>query len=223
MDAIKTIEMSDNRTLKIYQDDNPESPRNWENLGIMACFHNRYELGDKHEFCNEAHYLGNGEWNNYPDEPDGLLDYLKDNKNNLICLPLYLYDHSGLAMRTYRYNRSGESYWQYPEWDAGLVGYIYVTKQTIREEYEWKAITKQREDKIMQYLMGEVNTYNDYLTGNVYGFILSCNICEEELDSCWGYYGDNAIKDIQDEVQDHDCKSCQTIAERLNQLKFEFV
>ena len=29
---------------KIYLDESPESPRTWDNLGTMLCFHTRYDL-----------------------------------------------------------------------------------------------------------------------------------------------------------------------------------
>lgn len=34
----------------IQWDEYPESPREWDNLGTMVCFHNRYRLGDKHNY-----------------------------------------------------------------------------------------------------------------------------------------------------------------------------
>ena len=36
---------------------------------------------------------------------------------------------------------------------------------------------------------GQVEEYDHYLTGEVYGFTLYEN--GEETDSCWGYYGDD--------------------------------
>ena len=35
-------------TVKVVTDDCPESPRDWDNLGVMVCLHKRYNLGDKH-------------------------------------------------------------------------------------------------------------------------------------------------------------------------------
>ncbi|MHC4619185.1 MAG: hypothetical protein ACYTEQ_15685 [Planctomycetota bacterium] len=32
--------------VRIEQDPDAESPREWDNLGIMVCFHGRYTLGD---------------------------------------------------------------------------------------------------------------------------------------------------------------------------------
>jgi hypothetical protein len=43
-------------------------------------------------------------------------------------------------------------------------------------------------------LIGEVKTYDDYLTGNVYGYKVIDEQGNEE-DSCWGYYGEDSIKE----------------------------
>ena len=34
-------------TINIYQDENSESPREWDNAGTMICSHSRYNLGDE--------------------------------------------------------------------------------------------------------------------------------------------------------------------------------
>jgi len=36
--------------LEIEQDSSPESPRTWDNLGTMVCFHKRYDLGDDNDY-----------------------------------------------------------------------------------------------------------------------------------------------------------------------------
>jgi len=76
MEAIKEIDYK-GYSIKIYQDDILESPREWDNLGEMICFHKRYLLGDKHNFLVEE-----------------AREYAKEN----ISYPLYLLDHSGLIM-----------------------------------------------------------------------------------------------------------------------------
>jgi hypothetical protein len=156
-------------TIKIYQDDSPDSPREWDNLGTMACFHRRYNLGDKHQF----------------EDPGELLTFLKQSKAPY--LPLYLYDHSGISMST---NRG------YPfnnPWDSGQVGIIYVTPEKIRKEYNVKHITKVIRAKVIDCLIQEAVTYNDYLTGNVYGFVI-LDKTGELLDSCYGFYPDHDNK-----------------------------
>ncbi len=48
----------DDFVLEIVYDDCCESPREWHNLGKMVCFHDRYNLGDKHNYNSpEAFFL----------------------------------------------------------------------------------------------------------------------------------------------------------------------
>lgn len=162
--------------IDIIQDENPDSPRTWDNLGTMVCFHSRYDLGDKHNY-NHNDYNG---W----DEMEKAI--IKNEKVGAI-LPLYLYDHSGITMNTTGFSCN---------WDSGRVGFIYVSKETILKEYGGKIVTKKLKEKVEGYLKGEVETYDQYLRGDVYGYrIMELSQCslghehEEEKDSCWGYYG----------------------------------
>ena len=45
--------------IEIHQEEYPESPRQWDNLGVMTCFHKNYELGDS-EPRFDSPILGNG-------------------------------------------------------------------------------------------------------------------------------------------------------------------
>ena len=98
-------------------------------------------------------------------------------------------------------------------WDSGQVGYIFVTKEAVRKEYSCKHITKKTLDKARELLQGEVKEYDLYLTGEVYGYKLfrvnddfdpdsdDPEECGEELDSCWGFLGDEYIKqEIQSQI-----------------------
>ena len=42
-----------NYITRTYQETDPESPRGWDNLTTMLCFHNRYNLGDKTEYKSD--------------------------------------------------------------------------------------------------------------------------------------------------------------------------
>lgn len=152
------------RILKVIQDTEPESPRDWDNLGTMYCEHRNYCLGDKNA--------------KDPRDEDGNL------RKDILHLPLYLYDHSGITMSTSPFSCP---------WDSGCVGIIYITKDKIKEECGWKVLTKARKEKILQYLRNEVETYDQYLTGDVWGFEVveydEEDGYEKETDSCWGFYG----------------------------------
>lgn len=171
----KEIALPDNRVLKIEQQDNPESPREWDNLGTMACFHGRYTLGDKDIPFHTDDFGG---W-------DEMREHLEKALEAVVILPLYLYDHSGITMNTTGFSC---------RWDSGQVGFIYVTKDKIKEEYG--EVSEEAIQKATQVLEGEVKTYDQYLTGDIYGFrLVKKSTCdhghdhEEEIDSCWGFYG----------------------------------
>jgi hypothetical protein len=62
------------------------------------------------------------------------------------------------------------------------------------------------ETRAIKYLEGEIETYDDYLRGNVYGYILEELVEDgdpedkndwEEIESCWGFYGDNYKEDMK--------------------------
>jgi len=167
MQPIETYELSNDRVLKIYPDDDPENPRDWEPLGHMICWHSRYTLGDTHTFQS-----GDDE------------DLEKVLKGAAVVLPLYLYDHSGITMNTSGFSCS---------WDSGQVGWIYATQEEADAFLSEKNVSK---EKIEQVLKAEVEVYDQLLTGDIYGFVFSqkkkCNlgyIHEEEIDSCWGFFG----------------------------------
>jgi hypothetical protein len=157
------------KTLKVVQDSNGDSPREWDNLGTMVCFHNRYDLGDKHSYDADD-YSG---W----EEMEKAIR--KEEGRGTIVLPLYLYDHSGVTMRTSPFNC---------RWDSGQVGFILTNRKTILSEFGGKIVTKKLREKVSRILEGEVETYTQYLEGEIYGF----QIVDEEgeiVDSCYGFYG----------------------------------
>lgn len=140
-------------TIKIVLDPDPQNPRDWDNLGTMVCRHRRYNLGDTKELIT-----GN-------------------DRKNAIMLPLYLYDHSGITMRTKPFDCP---------WDSGQVGYIYVLPEKVRKEYNCKRITPTARAKVLAQLEQEVKTYDQYLTGQCYGYTIERD--GVVIGSCWGIY-----------------------------------
>lgn len=192
--------------------DYAENPREWSNLCTMTCWHSRYRLGDKHSFENPDEFMQHlyldvtsKHWCDDHESDDWQDVYKELKETNLVLIKqINMYDHSGITVSTsdgYPYN---------DRWDAGCVGFIYVTKKTIFSECgditeeNWK----ERADK---YLEGEMETYDQYLRGEVYRYTLeekvhyrnetTCPHCGEvikvdeyddyeEEDSCCGFYGD---------------------------------
>lgn len=171
---METYKLKNGKTLEILQDENPDSPREWDNMGTMICFHGRYNLGDKHNYDHKD-YSG---W-------EEMETAIIKNESPAVILPLYLYDHSGITISTSPFSC---------RFDSGQIGFIFVSKEKLRKEYGVKRITKDIIQKAEKCLLGEVNTYDQYLTGDVYGYKVIDEEGNEE-DSCWGYYGEDSIKD----------------------------
>lgn len=160
-------------TIEIHIDDDPMNPRKeFDNLGTMVCEHRRYNLGDKHSYRHQDYQ----NWNEY-------IAAVEKAEGPIVWLPLYLYDHSGITINT-----TGFGSIDLARWDWGQLGFIYITKKKIREEYSWKTISKKRLEKITGYLRSEVETYDQYLTGEVYGYVVK-DANGEEIDFCFGYFG----------------------------------
>ena len=239
LDSIDTIQNENNTRTEIYLDDNPESPREWSNLGTMVCWHSRYNLGDDHDYKNPYHclldlaskgltYKDSDLGDEYAYDDLSLPEKLSEKvwkyiNSHYVILPLHLYDHSGITMSTSSF-RDG--------WDSGQVGYIFVSFDTLREECadrdkkgnlkSWKYITSARKKRAIQNLKSEVETYDQYLTGDVYGFKDFCNVCDEELDSVWGFFGSNWKENGLLESAGGDCPNCKDTEENL-QLAFDFL
>lgn len=199
---------------RIVRDDSPESPREWDNVGRMLCWHRRYNLGDKHNYdaadwreelacehdsdlADKLDYARNDLWNvlyecrrfdggiseqGCSEYAHRVVDTLCERMierafdNGYIAMPLYLYDHSGISMSTGRFSCP---------WDSGCVGVIVCDRETIRKEFDGN------EEAAYLALDSEVKVYDEYLGGEVYGFIAEeCVDGEwEHIDSCFGFFG----------------------------------
>jgi hypothetical protein len=187
----QTINFLDGCTLEIYIDESPESPREWDNLGTMVCLNKRYEIGDKHDYKS-------GNYNGWDEIEEAIV---RDNPGCLIR-PLYLMDHSGLSLSMMPFGCP---------WDSGKVGFIFITKERINGELKGNL------QRVNEVLQAEVETYNQYLSGDIYGYILrdkpcdkcGCNTKSAIVDSCWGFYSsdvkengmlDHLSKEHRDEI-----------------------
>lgn len=154
-------------TISIHLDECPGNPREWDNLGVIAAFHNRYTLGDKTEIRHQD-YSG---W-------DDMERHIREDLKAVVVLPLYMYDHSGITIRTYPFSCP---------WDSGQIGFIYVTEEKFRKEFG--EICDESLDKATRILEDEVKLFDHYLVGNVYGYTLLDPEGVDLDEGCWGFYG----------------------------------
>lgn len=197
-----TIKFGDGCKLEIVQDDNSESPRAWDNIGQMICFHKGYNLGDEHEYRY-------GDFNSWEE----LQARIEEDHDVAHIMPLYLMDHSGISISTSSFGC---------RWDSGQIGFVFCTSENAKRNFgDYGTTGSHVKQEVMKNvhncLVGEVETYDQYLRGDTYGFILRGPPCEhcggkgKNLDSCWGFYGSDPL---ENGMMDHlDEKHCEELRE----------
>ena len=163
-------------TVNVFHDECGDDPRNWDPLGTMICFHGRYNLGDKHDY-NADDYDGF----------DSMMKAVEKDNGTCVFLPIYMYEHSGIGLSTSNAN--------YPfncQWDAGRLGFIYVSKKDIRKEYGKAG--KVEIEKAEKNMINEVELYGKFVNGECYLFDIE-DENEENLECGAGFYdADEALK-----------------------------
>lgn len=206
-------------SIEIHHDTDPISPREDDNLGIIVGWHRRYTIGDQQPKCSPHEFLEglardvdtsieeiedrvdpiNAHWygqdSRWKDIANAYLKkrYDKALDDNYVILPLHMYDHGNVSLSTGSFSCP---------WDSGQVGYVYVTKEKVTEKYgDWTAETIAKATKCLE---GEVETYSQYINGDVYGYVIKNEELEEIDDgSCWGFYDDEYCEQEAKRVVDH--------------------
>jgi hypothetical protein len=198
-------------TLSIKQDEDPQNPRQeYDHLGTMVCWHRRYGLGDEQPKASPKEYqrsLANDAVNfDCHSEYVPEIHIKRAIERHYTLLPLYLYDHSGLSISTGAFSCA---------WDSGQVGFIYLSlKDALKEfnlkEGRWETLVSHRADHkprtlrswAIDVLRAEVQEYDNYLQGEVYGFEIT-DAEGEHVDSCWGFYDENHIRQEAESVRQY--------------------
>jgi len=144
--------------------DEADNPRENCNLGKMFCLHQKYIIGDKHN------YSGNdfSSW-------EEVKEFIEED-DVVVILPVYMYDHSSITISTEPFHC---------RWDSGQIGYIYATKKDVLNEFE--EVTEEVINKVIRILKEEVNVYDKYLNGEVYYIEVFENEKEVECVTIYGY------------------------------------
>ena len=202
--------------LEIYRDSEPLNPRtDWDNVSTMVCFHRRYELGDVRPARNGTTVTiphTNVRYDNSSDGAEAFAEWAEKElaSGDIVIASLELYDHGGITMHVHGWGADAFGTGM-TGWDSGVVGWCFITKDRAYDELavgdgeDWS-------EKARMAIEGDVKTYDDYLTDNVYGFRLrrlesyltvehgveKVNFGRSpswlEVDSCSGYYGDDHEK-----------------------------
>ncbi|MHB1601192.1 MAG: hypothetical protein ACYCSB_01320 [bacterium] len=165
-------------SLFIEDDDCPMNPREWmDNLSVITAYHKKYGIGD------EEGNIDYDEFSNWND----VKKYLIAERGALHIRPLYMYEHGGIDLNI----GSWKPYWD--GFDAGQLGFVYTTAEKIKK-------MGTPENKIDAVIEEEIKVYGDYLNGDVYGYQIE-DERGNEIESCYGFYGDEGIETIKSEFK----------------------
>ena len=155
-DTIDIVWETDTERVRLIADYDAEyaDPRQDTCLGVMAAHgHRRYDLGDNTSLTHDVHdaLMRVG--------PRITARWLRIFHGATVVLPLGLYDHGGITMyvgTTHAFDAAG--------WDSGIVGLTFDTPET-------RAVCGTPPERIEEVLRGEVEEYDRYLRGEVYGAV----------------------------------------------------
>jgi len=174
MNIVDTIAYEGYR-IEIVLDEHPsDSPRDWDNVGtIYTPPLRKYKIADEEQ---------SSEW---------IAEYIK--RKDVVALPVYMIDHSGIALSTRPFH---------DPWDSGQIGIIAVTREKAYTEFG-RRINRRTIEK---WLRAEIEVYSSYIQGEIYGYRVF-DPDGRETDSCWGFIGTGglkcAIQDAKDTVHSH--------------------
>jgi len=158
--------------LKRAHDEDPVSPREGENLWTLAFAHRRYTLGDVQV------------------APDDFQDHLRsvkadsDPEKDFYVLPVYMFDHSGLAFSINDFN---------DRFDSGQIGRAYVSVQSLIENYGGD--TAETRARAQAALASELDEYQSFVNGEIYGYIYETRanpkVDFEQKEAIWNIVDDD--------------------------------
>lgn len=190
--------------IEIHQDDMSQDPNT---MGDMHGYFLQYEHRDLHI---ESKRISGQETFNFMTENPGvnLIDvrrmYLKEGESFFMkywFFPVYAYIHSGVALSLGR-----SSYPFNDRWDVSFKGFVYINAE------EWPD-----EEEAFKVAGSVIEEWNQYLSGDVWGFKVLDIDDEDEIDSCWGYYGKEYCIEEAKSIVDYQVKELRN--EHLRKVK----
>lgn len=146
-------------TIEIQQDQDCESPQEWGDDGLF--------LVAKHR---QFQVNPPNDKKNYNFDPQDVIDEYKKTHH---VFGLEAYIHSGVVLALSR-----EGNFPDRQWDVSQLGVVFISKKEARTAKKARTLA-----------LGLIETWNDCLSGNVYGFIVNDG-SGEMVESVWGFYGD---------------------------------
>lgn len=160
--VVEELLAEDGKKVVVLIDEDCDSPREHDNVGIFLTWDRKCSSPDENEFDNGADFEH---------------EFKEDRQaGNVLMLPVYKHDHGGIAYATTPFPCM---------WDSGQVGYIYTTKKKVIDN--WGDYSEESQKKALDCLRLEVEIYSDWAAGYCYGYKKYDG--DNLVDSCYGFIG----------------------------------
>lgn len=145
---------------------------------------------------------------------------LIDETGEVVLLPISMYEHSGISIwlgSTYGHTDA--------RWDCSSIGFAYVEKATAEKEMPKRKLTDEQKDNWKQWaydvMEAEMKTYNKYVSGEVYGYMIEDEYGEEGSDTdlcgCWGFYDlGEMLQEAKNDIDNYLDKKAELREKNLN-------
>ena len=175
-DIAEKVRLSNGWTFNVCYDTIEESPfEMFDRIGTILTTDNRYWTGDEVIGCDIDDY-----------DVEEFLKSVKDNGG--IVLPICAYIHSGVTV--WHSDFEGRAV---DSWDSGVIGFSYITAETIQKEYG--AVNDETRQKAAKALDSELKAIDTIMNAPAYGLVLEDDRYNT-IDSIWGLYGYDSIADM---------------------------
>lgn len=169
MEAIETKRIGKYK-IEVVQDENANSPDYWGNDDAFVVYDHRQFSVSRKGFV-----------------PRDIFDHIQAGGklyDGYHVFVLYAYIHSGVVLSV------GDHNFPDARWDVSSTGFVLVKRQ---KGWSW------RKAKALEVAKSITEEWNQYLSGDVYGYKIydMTDVIEEDEDegemveSCWGFYGDH--------------------------------
>lgn len=146
--------------------------------------------------------------------------HLIDETGNVAMLPISMYEHSGISIWL------GSTY-GHPDarWDCSSIGFAYVEKATAEKEMTQRKLKDEQKNDWKKWaydiMESEMKTYNKFVSGEVYGYMIEDEYGEEGSDTdlcgCWGFYDkEEMLQEAKDDIDNYLEKKAEIREKNLN-------
>jgi hypothetical protein len=140
-------------------------------FGTFCAWHRRYNLGKL-----------NG---------DEAREYIESAPEDAMKIPVYIYQHSGIALSTSPFSCP---------WDSGQVGWWFFTSEEISQIYGED--NEENRKKALEGVSSHLEYMNDVGNGNIWGYEI-LDFDGDVADSCWGFVGDDALECMKEHIPEN--------------------